>query len=80
MLVFNLTPTHGSMTKKGEKVKSKRNRRDLAAGRIGPAIEEEIGVERDIQEAVIALVDSSWHDWPGMRTKGVSGPLAWSAL
>ena len=75
-----MTPTHSSMTKKGEKVKSKRNRRDLAARRIGLAIEEEIGVERGIQEAVIALVDSSWHDWPGMRTKGVSGPLAWSAL
>ena len=68
------------MTKKGEKVKSKRNRRDLAARRIGLAIEEEIGVERGIQEAAIALVDSSWHGWPGMRTKGVSGPLAWSAL
>ena len=44
------------------------------------AIEEEIDVERGIQEAAIALVDSSWHGWPGMRTKGVSGPLAWSAL
>lgn len=31
------------------------------------------GLEKAVEEkvAAIALVDSSWHGWPGMRTKGV---------